>query len=550
MKLEERPVIDGIMGVFVKFLQMALPEIGISAISLRVYDSEYDNLILFGQTGFKYPEERRPVVPVKGTIAGRLYQEGEKRYITIGEGKYFTSQDLTLAEKEKHVSLLAGSLTYLGRGIGTVQAYTQKNYQECQTEKLDMVMGHLMEISSRFVRSYLEDEFLLEVQEELTGTNPRGGFSHMARVISELFDTTGVVIYYRSDDDHVKLIAGFSEKEIPSHGIGQEFKISKNGEFNLEYLEEVISKRKTMIFQGHDEKLNSIHAIMHFQKTQSIMVAPIVVEDYVQGFIVVNQSDSRPGFTPEEVTLIERIALKASQALSMIRLQKHLSACQASNVTSDVVAEIRHTLRNAIVPIYNYAEQLAADESLSEEAKRKADIVVEEANKLNEQLEIIENLYTDEERIEKNYFNLPGFLEQMIGSWQNRAHGYGCEINLTIHQKERNIYGNQTILIRALENLIINALEAMNTGQTLEIDFKISRKGNSVITLKNPGEINHQDVLPKIFNPRFTTKEEGNGLGLPIAKKDIALHGGELSCEVSEGFTIFRIVLPKQRREN
>lgn len=67
--------------------------------------------------------------------------------------------------------------------------------------------------------------------------------------------------------------------------------------------------------------------------------------------------------------------------------------------------------------------------------------------------------------------------------------------------------------------------------------------------MTNPGEI-PVDKMPKIFQRGFSTKDEGSGQGLTIAKKYVAMHGGEIACESSHGKTTFLIVLFGHQQKN
>ena len=91
-------------------------------------------------------------------------------------------------------------------------------------------------------------------------------------------------------------------------------------------------------------------------------------------------------------------------------------------------------------------------------------------------------------------------------------------------------------------NLIVNSIQAMHDGGTIKID--ISEKDNLVI-LKfiDSGDGIPEDHLPKVFEPLFTTKQKGTGLGLASCKNIVEQHQGEIS--ISNNPTTFTIALPK-----
>jgi two-component system sensor histidine kinase HydH len=91
-------------------------------------------------------------------------------------------------------------------------------------------------------------------------------------------------------------------------------------------------------------------------------------------------------------------------------------------------------------------------------------------------------------------------------------------------------------------NLITNAIEAIESkGQ---IDIRLIDKNDYVlINIEDSGQEIPENILPKIFDPLFTTKQSGTGLGLPSCKNMIEQHSGIITVKTNP--TIFTIKLPK-----
>jgi signal transduction histidine kinase len=101
----------------------------------------------------------------------------------------------------------------------------------------------------------------------------------------------------------------------------------------------------------------------------------------------------------------------------------------------------------------------------------------------------------------------------------------------------------------ALMNLVLNAIEAMPEGGTLSV--AIERTAETIrIEIADTGPGIGEEEAKKIFEPFYTTKEQGLGLGMPYAKKIIDQHGGtiSLSSRPGEGTTI-SIALPAAQKE-
>jgi signal transduction histidine kinase len=115
---------------------------------------------------------------------------------------------------------------------------------------------------------------------------------------------------------------------------------------------------------------------------------------------------------------------------------------------------------------------------------------------------------------------------------------------LTDIQPGTNIEADPSLLRRALTNIVTNALQAMPDGGRLSINVL---RGQKTVQIKvtDSGEGITPDVAAKIFNPLFTTRAKGTGLGLPIAKRLVEAHEGniKLTSEPGKGTSIM-IELP------
>ena len=107
---------------------------------------------------------------------------------------------------------------------------------------------------------------------------------------------------------------------------------------------------------------------------------------------------------------------------------------------------------------------------------------------------------------------------------------------------------DDTLIGGAIVNLLANGRDAMPEGGVLSV--RTRRKGrNAIIEVSDTGEGIPDQQLENIFNPFFTTKPHGVGLGLAIVSKSIDSHGGEISVTSQQGKgSTFRIALPMDRQ--
>ena len=116
--------------------------------------------------------------------------------------------------------------------------------------------------------------------------------------------------------------------------------------------------------------------------------------------------------------------------------------------------------------------------------------------------------------------------------------------------KEEELYAflDKTQLIRIVTNLVNNALQATESEENPDIIVEVlSEKNNIRITVSDNGKGIADEVKDLIFEPKFTTKSSGMGLGLPMIKNIIEAYDGAISFTSNEGIgTVFTVVLPKK----
>jgi two-component system NtrC family sensor kinase len=99
-------------------------------------------------------------------------------------------------------------------------------------------------------------------------------------------------------------------------------------------------------------------------------------------------------------------------------------------------------------------------------------------------------------------------------------------------------------LRQAFLNLLRNSIESMPSGGTLTVSTELS-DGVVRVRIADTGEGIDQACLDRIFDPFFSTREGGTGLGLSLTQQIVAEHGGSIACESNPGQgTCFVVELP------
>jgi len=122
------------------------------------------------------------------------------------------------------------------------------------------------------------------------------------------------------------------------------------------------------------------------------------------------------------------------------------------------------------------------------------------------------------------------------------------EINVNVDDRSNDleINGDSILLKNALNNLIINACQAIDKSGEINIKIDYDDRRNQLrISISDNGRGISKENLSKIFNPFFSTRDKGTGLGLALVRKIITGHMGHIEVESIEGKgTTLTITLP------
>ncbi|RDJ31589.1 MAG: HAMP domain-containing protein [Crenarchaeota archaeon] len=203
----------------------------------------------------------------------------------------------------------------------------------------------------------------------------------------------------------------------------------------------------------------------------------------------------------------------------------------------ELASRIAHDLRNPLSVVKNSLElmEYARRDVLSEHEKRQFAMMNRAVERMERQItEVLDFVRNREIKMEEA--DLLDLLNLSVSSFDIPP-----DVKLSLPNSGVSIPVD-TIQIQAVfSNLIQNALHAV--GREGEISINFEKDNDSVrITIQDSGKGIPQESMEKIFEPLFTTKQTGTGLGLASCKNIIEKHGGTIS--VSNNPTTFTITLP------
>lgn len=220
-------------------------------------------------------------------------------------------------------------------------------------------------------------------------------------------------------------------------------------------------------------------------------------------------------------------------------------------ITSEkrLTQDISHELRSPLARL-NVALELARAKA-NDETNPLLERIETESVRLNEMLSrllTLSKLETGSGDFEKHQINLTNLTEQIVADADFEAQAKDRAVKI-VEKDEINVFGNESLLRSAVENVLRNAVKYTKEKTTVEVSVVKAGK-NAVITVRDFGSGVPEDELEKLFKPfyRLQTardrKSGGIGLGLAIAERAVNTHNGKISAESMEDGLKVEIILP------
>lgn len=239
--------------------------------------------------------------------------------------------------------------------------------------------------------------------------------------------------------------------------------------------------------------------------------------------------------------LVLLVVVKRGESISQrrtqerLRLKEQLNRAEHLSALGEMIAGISHEIRNPLGIIRSSAELLKKKMSQVDPSNSFPDIIVEESERLN-------NLITDFLNFAKP--KAPNLLPCRVDEVLEKNITFlGSQIREQ-HYKIKKDYGNNLpeimadseMLYQAFLNILINAMQAMPEGGIIHVEIEPRDNTNSItICIKDEGKGIPKDIMEKIWDPFFTTKDKGTGLGLGIVKSIIESHDGSIRIDNRHG---------------
>jgi signal transduction histidine kinase len=309
-----------------------------------------------------------------------------------------------------------------------------------------------------------------------------------------------------------------------------------------------------VIYADRTDNIHEIHEKETFPHGHYCV--PIVSGDNVYGLlnVYVKEGHKRSSREEEFLTSVTNTLAGIIQRHNTVRekrqLQHQLVQAEKLAALGRFTANVAHEIRNPLTAVGGFARRLEKNTPESTKEKDYVSFIIAEVNRLEN---ILNNILTFSRESAPDIANndVHEVIERVLLINKDLFKEKSITVERSFAELAK-IPFDKNILIEALENIILNAVDAMLDGGTIHITTERDESGDTPqvnILIKDTGSGIDEENLGAIFEPFYTTKigKHGTGLGLSITKKNMESMGGsvDVQSEVGKG-TVVILTIPSK----
>ena len=232
--------------------------------------------------------------------------------------------------------------------------------------------------------------------------------------------------------------------------------------------------------------------------------------------------------------------------------KRELAAQEKEAAWREMARQVAHEIKNPLTPMKLSLQYL--QKAIAERRPNAEELIGRISQTLITQIDVLSDIATSF----STFTNLPAMrparldpaavLRQCAELFRQQDGDEQGELHLSLPPDgSYTVFADESLLIRTFNNLLLNAKQSVPPGRPPRQEIALSPDGPDkvLITIADNGAGIAADVRDRIFQPNFTTKATGSGIGLAVAKRGIESAGGRIWFETQEGVgTTFFIELP------
>jgi two-component system sensor histidine kinase AtoS len=342
-------------------------------------------------------------------------------------------------------------------------------------------------------------------------------------------------------------------KELTSDNLGQQERLSlleQKVSAKLDELDRTITDlKRTKDFKAAQEEVRTGKGKQQMDAVRQVVAEMQQVErDLLQQRAEASGRSYRTAVFSNLLTGALAVAL-VSYVFYLVRRYAALQRRAAQRaehlaVLGKLLAGVAHEVRN---PLAGIRSTVQLWERLPDTARSPDSIhaVVEGVDRLNEIVSRLLLFSRTGDNNERQTISLNSVLTETLNLLEAQAASQSVAIERDLDPNLPGVCGSASALRQVFLNLATNALQAMPQGGRLRCSTRYAPQKRTVeVRFTDTGPGVPPEARKRLFEPFFTTRPDGTGLGLALCREFVLQHGGEIELEAGGPGAVFRVVLP------
>lgn len=244
----------------------------------------------------------------------------------------------------------------------------------------------------------------------------------------------------------------------------------------------------------------------------------------------------------------KELSARIKSLLALKSAREELVSDERSSALDQMMDELAHELRNPLTSIGGLARRVRENLSEKDRNKKYLDLIIQEVTRLEGMVKDLVELKTTAVSY-KEKTDINALISDALNGFRENCEQERIQVNTDMSDGTPTVSADKEQLKLALGSLFENAIEAMASSPSKRLTVKSDLEDDRVnIDIRDTGRGIPKEKIKNIFDPFFTSKTSGPGLGLTLASKIIQEHRGSISVESEpEQGTCVTVSLPVKR---
>ncbi|MCM8758468.1 MAG: ATP-binding protein [Candidatus Omnitrophica bacterium] len=337
-------------------------------------------------------------------------------------------------------------------------------------------------------------------------------------------------------------------------------------------LKKAILKNEIVVLKESERFLvpQEFHRFVKY--SNEVVIAPVKISGRVSAVVLADNAFHQRKISQETLSFLSIILNQAGLALSnafayentkhnleqlrhlnekLRQMQEDLLVCERFAAAGRISTYLAHEIRNPLATIGGFARQIleiCKEKNVDPRISRNARVIVNEVRRLEL---VVNNLlrFSFKQPAQKESIHLRDLFDELLEVLSININDSGANLKMEVPD-DIYIFADKVQLGEVIYNIIHNSLESMKPGGSIFIKAGENEK-DIWIEIADTGYGIPEEILDQIFNPFFTTRSDGLGLGLNIVKTIVEEnHGGKIEiCSQVDVGTSVKITFPKKEED-